>query len=611
MKYTLLLILLFISLPALARDLKTGTSTDAAEIKAEIISVMEGIEKGNFIYPDNIESYAMGGSFIKDSKGNEYQTGELNIQGWTIADNYGKEAVPVLLKWLNHKEKYIRHICDTALRKITGVTPSPLKNHHIKDAGEIIRENNKWQKDKIKAWQEWYDINKGNDGWTPISQLNGSEAEAWEMFSTAVNSLQEKGDRKAAAKLFKKISRKFPDSDYSGDSKELKILLEEMAKEDAAWKEPDDIDKLTLKEKIAYNIYHLRDLNFYQSSQPGMNILDSSAQTENTYNAAVELKNIGRPAIPYLIKLLDDCRPTRSTGYLKDSYPSRTILRYQDAAAQILNELSATFLYRNGSTVAYFSDESPEARTEIIDTINSWYRDIGCKSEADQKWMSLEDAPDFWTTLIILDSIAADHGQKKQVLFKLKEMIKDSNPVRHPQISFLMCQLGDRSELDKVASLYLSGKFNRKDYYESWSSARDYTLWQMILYGSKKHHEELKKIIFLEGDRSSESMRDNLFNVFDSGSYYYCKLPEGYDKKNIPVHLLTAALDLKEKHHDITAGKEKWTLRFCDSAALAIQELTEMDFGYDGCGDVPIEQKDLAIAKIKAWWKKEGVKRFK
>ena len=86
--------------------------------------------------------------------------------------------------------------------------------------------------------------------WDPASRLKGSEKEAWKTFYAAVTSLEDKGDRKQAAKLFREVSEIFPESRYAQDSKELAVVLEEMVKEDTVWKEPKQIGKLSLQEKI-------------------------------------------------------------------------------------------------------------------------------------------------------------------------------------------------------------------------------------------------------------------------------------------------------------------------------------------------------------------------
>lgn len=124
------------------------------EVSLQVNKIMEELEKGNFMYPK--EYLFADGWIIEDSKGNKYLRSDLNWQCKRIIP-YGKEAVPVLLNWINHKEKHMRYICSWSLKQITG--EDPLFYLHGK-LGESIKGNDKWFENAIKTWQEWYDSNK-------------------------------------------------------------------------------------------------------------------------------------------------------------------------------------------------------------------------------------------------------------------------------------------------------------------------------------------------------------------------------------------------------------------------------------------------------------------
>src|SRR5262249_40898643 len=158
----------------------------------------------------------------------------------------------------------------------------------------------------------------------------------------AVTFFQDVGDRSRAAKMFRKVADDFPKSDHGQGAAELAALLGKMVDEDRSFREPPDANKLGIDARIKYDLHKLRDVHCYQMSQPGMcQVLSNcfAKGQEKEYNAAVDLWRIGRPAIPALLRLLDDRRPIRSVGYWRDYAHSRTVLRYQDAAIQILNEL--------------------------------------------------------------------------------------------------------------------------------------------------------------------------------------------------------------------------------------------------------------------------------
>ena len=129
----------------------------------------------------------------------------------------------------------------------------------------------------------------------------------WTAFKAAVTCLQDVGDREHAAELFEYVVRRFPGCRYVEDSKEIAMHLREMLYEDDEWVEVADVEKLSVDQKIDYYVYHLRNLNCYQRSQPGScNVLSSWSQPKKQkFNAAIKLCAMGEVAIPRLIPLLD------------------------------------------------------------------------------------------------------------------------------------------------------------------------------------------------------------------------------------------------------------------------------------------------------------------
>ncbi|WP_298517962.1 hypothetical protein [uncultured Kordia sp.] len=200
---------------------------------------------------------------------------------------------------------------------------------------------------------------------------SAKEAKAWDLFEEATTLLQADKNRKKANNLFTKIATDYPQTYYANQAKELSNLLSQMMIEDANWKEPSDINDLSLHQQIEYHIYQLRNIAAEQIGQPAnCSVFDTP---KGEYNAAISLKKIGKPAIPFLINLLDDRRPLSTIGYFRDFYPTRTILRYQDAAVEILNQITQESFYTNTCTACYFSTESCEFRTQKWNDIKNWY----------------------------------------------------------------------------------------------------------------------------------------------------------------------------------------------------------------------------------------------
>ena len=205
-------------------------------------------------------------------------------------------------------------------------------------------------------------------------------AKAWSIFQTALTELQENGNRKEAARHFRIVATEYRNTYYADDSRELADLLDKMVAEETKFKKPKNVDDLDLESKIKFHIHNLRDVVAYQFSQPGYchvfggfslppEILGKP--DKRPYDAAIALREIGEPAIPYLIEILEDRRPIRGIGYWRNFRPSRTVLRYQDAAIQIIDAIRSENAYDRRTTSSYFSTEQPEKRQEIIEALRA------------------------------------------------------------------------------------------------------------------------------------------------------------------------------------------------------------------------------------------------
>lgn len=232
---------------------------------------------------------------------------------------------------------------------------------------ETIR-SNEWDVFRAHYTENYFNILSASD--TKILE-SSTESKSWNLFNAAISTLQENKDRVTASILFKKVYLEYPETFYANQSKELSELLTKMIIEDNNWKEPANIDKLSINEQIKYHIYHIRNIASYQD---GNGIVWSVFNTDkNEYNAAKSLEKIGKPAIPYLINLLDDRRPTCTIAYFRDFHPTRIVFRYQDAAIEILNAITKKNSYSGSCTACYFSTENCETRKEKWKIIKNWY----------------------------------------------------------------------------------------------------------------------------------------------------------------------------------------------------------------------------------------------
>jgi hypothetical protein len=184
---------------------------------------------------------------------------------------------------------------------------------------------------------------------------------------------------------------------------------------------------------------------------------------EDAYNAAIELHKIGRPAIPQLIELLRDRRPIKSIWYSRDFFPERTVLRYQDAAVQILAELLPTdfFAFSPGQTTPFLSTEAPAKRYKFIAWMDEWYKKSKDKPEAEQMWIAIKMDPGMWPTRDLLRKLADEHKQGKEVREELHKMYKSRPAIYRPMIAEELARLGDQSKVEEVLKEYRNGEYAR------------------------------------------------------------------------------------------------------------------------------------------------------
>jgi len=436
----------------------------------------------------------------------------------------------------------------------------------------------------------------------PSPRSKNSEEAAWKSFSATVRTLQEKGDREHAGKLFRQVAATFPKSRYAQDSKELGVLLEAMVVEDTQWKEPEDPERLKPQERIDYFIHHLRDVNCEQFFDPGMcNVLQGD---KREYDAAIQLKEIGKPAIPALIALLEDKRPTRSVGFVRTHGRSCTVLRYQDAAIQILNELLPTRFYRRSRTGVYLSNEPAELRERVVKNIKAWQNQAVGKDELAKKWVAAELDIGIYPTLELLAELSKEPGQRKRVIRRLHQLAKEKPPLQLPQISFLLCRLGDKSLLNEVENAYYKQVYHTGRPQTLWDdscaslNATDYAIKQLLLYGDKACWDRLTN--GMSGKTQSDA--DVMLNLFELAGNQFGALPEEYDKARFPLPLLVSVLKLEGDSKPFFGSQ--YQMRWCDIAAEAIQLFTGQSFGFDKKGT--IEEKNAAIARILVWWDKKS-----
>lgn len=225
-------------------------------------------------------------------------------------------------------------------------------------------------------------------------------------YHQAITFLHNGGNRLQAAELFDKLtemSKQYSDANiyfslhqlYVPMSQEYSKNLRKMSEEDKNWKAPENILKLSKDEQIAVYVYRLRDIADYQITKTDF-FKDRSRQyyCDNTdeikklpaerKNAITCLAEFGYKAIPTLLTLLDDRRPTRSIMFWNNHLSSGYhLVCYGDIAQDVLyivlpKELREKWFLCYGT----FSSEFYKNREKAIDEIKAyWEQTEGDKPE--------------------------------------------------------------------------------------------------------------------------------------------------------------------------------------------------------------------------------------
>ena len=234
-----------------------------------------------------------------------------------------------------------------------------------------------------KAEGRWrvYQLNDSN----PPSPLTGwldqtAKHTAFKEYATVRGGLLKGESREAVARRFRSIAERYPDLKGAETTRQLAALLERMAEEDRAFREPKDPAKLSEKERIRYLVYKLRDVAETGAFVPGKCRVLSHPRTYNS--PAVALRQMGKAAVPALIDLMTDDRPTRSNDLLSNG---GHILRYCDVALQILEAIAAKRFNDRTMRGAHLANADGPTRRQIIERVKAWW--AANKDKTEVQWL--------------------------------------------------------------------------------------------------------------------------------------------------------------------------------------------------------------------------------
>lgn len=186
--------------------------------------------------------------------------------------------------------------------------------------------------------------------------------------------------RKELHELWVRIAA-IPRHSYRDEARDMEKQYARLLEEDKLWKEPDSktLAQMSTEEKVKYWLYHLRDLDVGQHSDPGScHVLGDFGSgfrkgDKQRPHPAEELKKLGIAAVPQLIDHLGDSRPTRCKEHWRSYWPDgHHLLRYGDCCQQILDEITKgeMFSYETRRTYPIAADAQQRAKEKFA----AWQR---------------------------------------------------------------------------------------------------------------------------------------------------------------------------------------------------------------------------------------------
>jgi len=116
--------------------------------------IMEVLERGELVVsPKPGEPVVVSGWTMPHPTDPNISRTYLNMQCTAITP-YDWRAVPELIRWLDHKEQYMRYIAVYSLERITGLKPHFPTFGSPKDATGAY---NSWYVEARDAWSKWYE----------------------------------------------------------------------------------------------------------------------------------------------------------------------------------------------------------------------------------------------------------------------------------------------------------------------------------------------------------------------------------------------------------------------------------------------------------------------
>jgi hypothetical protein len=398
----------------------------------------------------------------------------------------------------------------------------------------------------------------------------------WQELMPAMSAFQGGSSRRAFLETCKRLRRDYPGSRYDKELDSLIVPLErELSTPKPSFMEKD-IKELTSEERIQYWIYQLRDLAGHQWSDPGYPDLFYMDGVRPT--PADQIVAIGTPAIPYLIKTLEDDTPTRTIAWQRSFYPIRFVLRRQDVAIKCLERIVGCDFYAEAATYMHFYMDTEERKHSVIANINKWWAESKDTSQAvmvrnQLKLMDKNITLRKYERIDTLEVLAMLEGPESIVEEGATLLAEEKDWVAGP-VRDMLSQVDPRTPVRQAFDCF-------------WQKEGEGAALAIVLqYGDKKVYTELARRFEIKGDLGGDSWNapDQIRWVARYGL-------------NWAIPIVATAMDAKK-----LTMKYKNDVNFV--AVEKLQELTGMDFGYNR--EKNEQDKKVALERALAWWENEG-----
>jgi hypothetical protein len=310
-------------------------------------------------------------------------------------------------------------------------------------------------------------------------------------------------------------------------------------------------------------------------------------ENENS-DPAIRLLQRGRPAIPALVKLLDDQAGTRTTYADPQQVKPTLVLTRADIALALIETISrARFV--NPRRVQFLQQMRDVPRNEVIQNVREWWRETSELSEWESlAWWVVRSDNNQRSTMISLfprDQWDVANRCMREVFDSLEPTDAQRNLLARD-----LAQRGDKYGLQQILNHLGSHDPLRRQYMNT-----------LMQFGQVEEFRTLARML-------REDIESNKDEVGNFSRLTVLAVQDTAHPLTIPlcIEALESRNDLNLLHKQRNHNAPPMFL--ADIAAEHLQLLTDIDFGH--LKSAATEDRIAVFDRILEWWEKEGKARY-